>query len=178
MSEEFLVEPAAPADLSAVIALMRALAEVEGNLAAFTATAERLGEGLFGSVPGLLCWVARSGNEVLGVALCATTWVGVTSRPSLRLLNLVVEHGNRRSGIGTRLLAAVAGKCAEFDCPLDFMVRTENTAAQDFYRRLGARSRDEWQPWQLPRDALQELRSGLPPSSGRAELLDAGEERG
>lgn len=177
MDAAILVERARPEDLADVVALMRHLAEVEGNLAAFTATPERLSQGLFGEVPGLICWVARRATTVVGLALCAPTWVGVSSRPSLRLLNLVVDPAFWRSGIATRLLSEVAAACLELDCALDFMVRTENVGAQDFYRRIGGRRRDEWQPWQLPREALRALVSGGSPS-GAGESPDAGEERG
>ena len=120
-------------DVSEGIELMRRLAVFEGHGAAFTATPERLAEGLFGPVPGLLCWVAESDGRILGVALCATTWVGITCRPSLRLLNLVVDEAVRGRGVGAQLMTAVAATCIELDCSLDWMVRTDNLTAQGFY---------------------------------------------
>lgn len=151
------VRRAAPADVMESVELMRRLAVFEGHAAAFTATPERLADGLFGPVPGLLCWVAADDGRILGVALCATTWVGISCRPSLRLLNLVVDDTVRRRGVGSRLMAAVAAKCVDLNCSLDWMVRTDNRPAQLFYLRHGAAPRDEWQSWQMSREALQEL---------------------
>ena len=144
-------------DVAAGVDLMRRLAVFEGHAAAFTATPERLAEGLFGPVPGLLCWVAESDGRILGIALCATTWVGITCRPSLRLLNLVVDDAIRGHGVGSRLMAAVAAKCVELECSLDWMIRTNNVPAQRFYLKFGATPREEWQPWQMSREALRSL---------------------
>src|SRR4051794_1532908 len=155
--DHFVVEQARPDDVEAVVSLVRELAALEGHISSFTATPERLTDGLFGSVPGLLCWVTRSDRRVVGAALCATTWGGVTCRPSIRLLDLVVDAEMRSRGVGTRLMAAVATACVDLDCNLDWMVRTENYAAQAFYARLGARPRLGWQPWQLTVAAVRDL---------------------
>lgn len=158
-----VVRQASLRDVADGVELMRRLAVFEGHASAFTATPERLAEGLFGRVPGLLCWVAEYDGRVLGVALCATTWVGITCRPSIRLLNLVVDDAVRGRGIGTRLMAAVAAACVELDCSLDWMVRTENLPVQRFYLRLGAAPREEWQAWQLSRESIQALAASVGP---------------
>lgn len=158
------IRPAAPADVPQVVALMRQLAEFEGHAASFTATPDRLAEGLFQGSGGLQCWAADVDGEVVGVALCATTWVGISSRPALRLLNLVVQPSARGAGIGSRLMTAVAAACVEIDCALDWMVRSDNLAAQTFYDHLGAAARPGWQPWQLSREGCHRLAEKNGPS--------------
>jgi ribosomal protein S18 acetylase RimI-like enzyme len=153
------VRPAAPGDEVAAVALMRQLAEWEGHASSFAATPDRLADGLFGEVPGLRCWVAERGDAIMGVALCATTWTGVTCRPSLRLLNLVVAAGARGAGTGTALVRAVVAACVQLDCALDWMVRADNVGAQGFYAGLGAERREGWQVWQLAGDAMRRLAS-------------------
>jgi GNAT superfamily N-acetyltransferase len=130
---------------------------MEGHGSPFTATPDRLADGLFGAVPGLRCWVAERDDVVAGVALCATTWTGVTCRPSLRLLNFVVAADARGAGTGTALVRAVAAACLRLDCALDWMVRADNLGAQGFYAGLGAEHRESWQVWQLAGDAMRRL---------------------
>lgn len=169
-----VIRPAAPADVRQVIALMRQLAEFEGHAASFTATPDRLAKGLFRAGGGLRCWVADGGGEVVGVALCATTWVGITSRPALRLLNLVVHPTARGAGIGLRLMTAVARACVELDCALDWMLRSDNVAAQTFYEGLGAAARPGWQPWQLSREGCHRLVENTEPPGPSAPQLPGG----
>jgi ribosomal protein S18 acetylase RimI-like enzyme len=151
------VEPARPEDVPRVLELMRDLAEIEGNSARFSATAATLRTALFETAAGMLCWVARDEGRVVGIALCAPSWTGITCRPSLRLVALFVDATTRKRGIGEQLVAAVAERCVELDCALDLTVRAGNATAQRFYRRLGGTRRDGWEPWRLPVESLRRL---------------------
>jgi ribosomal protein S18 acetylase RimI-like enzyme len=58
--------------------------------------------------------------------------------PPAELLSIMVEPSQRSRGIGTQLLAALAGACQERAIPLlDVTVDAENKGAQRFYRRHG-----------------------------------------
>lgn len=75
---------------------------------------------------------ARRGGEVVGYAgqMYAVGDAHVT--------NIATAPGQRRSGVGTRLLAALAWEAIGHDCTaLTLEVRTSNTAAQELYRRFG-----------------------------------------
>jgi len=61
-------------------------------------------------------------------------------------------------GVATALFRALAAEAAARGCArMDWAVLDWNEPAKGFYRRLGARHNDTWEPWRLDGQALAAL---------------------
>jgi GNAT superfamily N-acetyltransferase len=142
------IRAATPADIPAILDLIRALATYErAPNAVKTTEADLLRDG-FGEQPCFECLIAENDEghgQPAGFALYFynySTWRG---RPGIHLEDLFVLPRFRGQGIGKALLARVAARAAERGCPrLQWDVLAWNQTAIDFYQSLGAQFLDEW----------------------------------
>ncbi|MFI8070367.1 GNAT family N-acetyltransferase [Streptomyces sp. NPDC086033] len=153
-----MIRPATPADLPAIHALIRELAEYERALEEAKATEEQLHEALFGPRPAAYAHVATdSTDSVIGYAiwfLNFSTWRGVHG---IYLEDLYVRPTARGGGHGKALLTELARICVERGYQrLEWSVLNWNTPAIDFYEALGARPQNEWTVYRLTDEALVE----------------------
>jgi GNAT superfamily N-acetyltransferase len=146
------------------------LAEYERSPELCTLTDEQLDSALFGPKAVAHCHVAEVADEVVGCAiwfLNFSTWRGV---PGVYLEDLFVRPAHRGSGLGTALLAALAGICADRGyARLEWQVLDWNEPSIGFYRALGAAPMDEWTTYRLDGNALAAFAStggGFGPVSG------------
>jgi ribosomal protein S18 acetylase RimI-like enzyme len=152
-----VIRPATPADIPAIHALIRELAEYERALDEAKATEEQLHEALFGSHPAAHAHVATDDatGAVIGYAiwfLNFSTWRGVHG---IYLEDLYVRPTARGGGHGKALLTELARICVERGYQrLEWSVLNWNTPAIDFYQALGARPQDEWTVYRLTDEAL------------------------
>jgi GNAT superfamily N-acetyltransferase len=161
-----VIRTATPADVPAILGLIRDLAEYERALDDVSATEAQIHEALFGERPSVFCDVADVDGEVVGFAvwfLNFSTWLG---RHGIYLEDLFVSRDRRRDGIGRALLVRLAQHCVERGYGrLEWSVLDWNEPAIDFYRALGAEAMDEWTVHRLAGDALDHLaRSGERPA--------------
>ncbi|HVF06054.1 MAG TPA: GNAT family N-acetyltransferase [Frankiaceae bacterium] len=156
-----MIRPAAPADVPAVLGLIRELATYEREPDAVVATADGLRSALFGPSPTVYCHVAEADGEVVGFALWFrnfSTWLG---RPGIYLEDLYVRPAYRGRGLGKALLATLASIATERGYGrVEWSVLDWNSPAHDFYRSIGARPMDEWTVWRLSGDTLTALATG------------------
>ncbi|WP_329442174.1 GNAT family N-acetyltransferase [Streptomyces canus] len=152
-----MIRPATPADIPAIHALIRELAEYERALDEAKATEEQLHEALFGAHPAAHAHVATDDatGAVIGYAiwfLNFSTWRGVHG---IYLEDLYVRPTARGGGHGKALLTELARICVERGYQrLEWSVLNWNTPAIDFYQALGARPQDEWTVYRLTDEAL------------------------
>jgi GNAT superfamily N-acetyltransferase len=74
------------------------------------------------------------------------------------LEDLFVDPAARGGGVARRLVEALAAEAQERGCArVEWAVLDWNEAAKAFYRRLGARHNDTWEPWRLDGAALVAL---------------------
>ncbi|MFL5998215.1 MAG: GNAT family N-acetyltransferase [Streptomyces sp.] len=151
-----MIRPATPADLPAIHALIRELADYERALEEAKATEEQLHEALFGPRPAAYAHVATdSTDSVVGYAiwfLNFSTWRGVHG---IHLEDLYVRPTARGGGHGKALLTELARICVERGYQrLEWSVLNWNTPAIDFYESLGARPQNEWTVYRLTDEAL------------------------
>ncbi|MFE3036210.1 GNAT family N-acetyltransferase [Streptomyces canus] len=151
-----MIRPATPADIPAIHALIRELADYEEALAEAKATEEQLHKALFGPHPAAYAHVATDSTDtVVGYAiwfLNYSTWRGVHG---IYLEDLYVRPTARGSGHGKALLTGLARICVERGYQrLEWSVLNWNTPAIDFYKSLGARPQDEWTVYRLTDEAL------------------------
>jgi GNAT superfamily N-acetyltransferase len=153
------IRAATPADIPAILDLIRALATYErAPDAVKTTEADLLRDG-FGEQPCFECLIAENGEgQPAGFALYFynySTWRG---RSGIHLEDLFVSPRFRGQGIGKALLARVAARAAERGCPrLQWDVLAWNQTAIDFYRGLGAEFLDEWRIMRVADEGIRSL---------------------
>ena len=147
-----------PADLPALLELIRELARFERLEHEVEATVESLHDSLFGSQPVAAALLARSANVLAGYALYFFTFSSFIGRPGLWLDDVYVRPSFRHRGLGRALIRAVARIGAERNCGrFEWTALNWNKNALEFYRSLGAQAMDDWVLLRLNSEALRRL---------------------
>lgn len=154
-----MIRPTTPADVPAVLDMIRSLALYERAPDAVEATEAMLHEALFGPDPKVYAHLAcTTSGEAVGFALwfvTFSTWVG---RQGIWLEDLYVDPAHRGEGHGVALLQTLAAVCVERGYGrLEWNVLDWNESALRFYRSLGATALDEWTVQRLTGPALTAL---------------------
>ena len=147
---------ATPADLPAVVGLIRELAEYEKLTHLVVVTPESLAPHLFGPRPAAEAVVGEVDDRVVAFALFFTNFSTFLGRPGLYLEDLYVQPAHRGTGLGKALLQhlgalAVARGCGRFE----WSVLDWNENAISFYESMGATVLPDWRICRLAGDALQ-----------------------
>ncbi|WP_411151392.1 GNAT family N-acetyltransferase [Streptomyces sp. A30] len=157
-----MIRAATPADIPAIHAFVRELAEYEKAPHEAKATPDQLHEALFGERPAAYAHIATDDTtgEPVGFALWFlnfSTWRGVHG---IYLEDLYVRPTARGGGHGKALLTELARICVE-RCyeRLEWSVLNWNAPSIAFYEALGARPQDEWTVYRLTDGALRTLGS-------------------
>lgn len=162
------IEAAAPADASLILEFIRELAEYERLAHAVSATEEDLCRTLFGPEAYAHALVARLDDQPAGFAVYFFNYSTFLGRPGLYLEDLYVRPAARRRGVGSRLLAHLAGIALERRCGrMEWAVLDWNERAIAFYLSLGASPNEEWTTYRLSSEALRRL-AATPDRDGRA----------
>ncbi|MDG9702265.1 GNAT family N-acetyltransferase [Streptomyces sp. DH37] len=161
-----MIRPAAPADVPAIHAMIRELAEYERSLEEARATEEQLRDALFRENPAVFALVAeddRSGEPV-GFALWFLNFSTWTGTHGVYLEDLYVRPAARGAGHGRALLAELARLCVERGYErFQWWVLNWNEPAIGFYKSLGAEPMDEWTVFRLSGEPLRALAAGRAP---------------
>jgi len=157
-TENFAIRPATAADVPIILALIRALATYERAPNDVTATEDGLSKVLFGEKPAAEVLLAFENETAVGFAVFFhnfSTWLG---RPGLYLEDLFVRPEDRGKGYGRALLIHLAKIARNRGCGrMEWAVLDWNEPAIQFYRKLGAKSMDEWTVFRLKRDGIAKL---------------------
>ncbi|WP_077488544.1 GNAT family N-acetyltransferase [Sinomonas mesophila] len=151
------LRPAEPADVPAILELIRELAAYEREPDAVKNTVEMLTEQLFGENPAIFAHVVEdsSGGEISGFALWFlnySTWEGTHG---IYLEDLYVRPAARGLGYGKALLRELARIAVERGyARVEWSVLKWNEPSIGFYRGLGAHPMEEWDTFRLTGDAL------------------------
>src|SRR5579872_823112 len=152
------IREATAADVSQILAFIRALAEYEREPDAVLATEADLMRDGFGPNPFYFCLIAQSDGSPAGFALYFynySTWLG---RPGLYLEDLFVKPEFRGHGIGKALLQRCAQIAVEENCcRFQWQVLDWNQPAIDFYHRMGARMMKEWLTMRAEGDEIRRV---------------------
>jgi GNAT superfamily N-acetyltransferase len=155
------VRHAAPADVEAVLVLMRELAEHEGHSQYFRLTEESLTRYCF-TAPARLEMVVAVGEEgIVGYATCMpqlSPWAG---REYLFVDDVYVVASQRGRGVGARLMERIGAIATDRDLDVRWHVETDNVSAQKFYRSLGAELRSRF----IAYWSQESIRSYAPPDA-------------
>lgn len=144
-SNQLNITPATEADVPILLALIRELAEFERLAHEVESDADSLRAALFGRQPVAAALLARAGDAPAGYAIYFRTFSTFVGRPGIFLEDLYVRPGFRQRGLGRALLEAIAKICIENGGGrLEWNALHWNENALRFYRRLGAKVRDDW----------------------------------
>lgn len=138
-----LIREAKPKDISAVLRLIRELADFEREPKAVVNTESELHQHIF---KDKICnaIVADDNNEIIGFALyynSYSTWKG----KCLYLEDLYVQEARRKHGIGALLFEKIIS-IAEYQKVrrLEWLVLDWNQPAIQFYKKYGANLDNSW----------------------------------
>jgi GNAT superfamily N-acetyltransferase len=172
----FTLRPAELRDVTAIVGLIRELADFERLTHLLQVTPEKLRPHLFGEKPVAEAWVAErpadalapGETSVVAFALFFTNFSTFLAQPGLYLEDLYVRPSHRGLGIGRALLTRLARLAAERQCGrLEWNVLDWNADAIRFYEKVGATLLPDWRLCRLAGDALQQFRSPMAESAAR-----------
>lgn len=157
-----LLRPVRPADVPAILTLIRELADYEREPDAVLTTEEQLHEVLFGERPAAFGHVVEhpgaDGPEVAAFAIWFLNFSTWTGRHGVYLEDLYVRPAHRGRGYGQALLRELARVCVERGYGrLEWSCLRWNTPARGFYASIGAQAMEEWLPYRVDGEALQRL---------------------
>lgn len=154
------IVPATPADVPAVLELIRELAAYEKLLHEVVASEALVREALFGPRPVVECVLAWDGAQPVGFALYFHNFSTFLARPGLYLEDLYVRPEHRGQGIGEALLRHLARLAVQRGCGrMEWSVLNWNRRAIEFYERMGAVGVSEWTVFRVSGEALRRLGS-------------------
>jgi GNAT superfamily N-acetyltransferase len=156
-----MIRTATPADVSAIFALMFELAEFEKLTHLFIATEDGVHDALFGARAAAEALVAEEHGEVVGYALFFHNYSTFLGKRGLYLEDLYVRPSLRGSGLGTKMLRALAALAVERQCGrFEWSVLDWNQPAIDFYEKMGATVLPDWRIVRITGDSLDALARG------------------
>lgn len=149
------IRPATPADVPALVTLIKALADYEQLSHQVTGTADDLAVALFGPRPYAEAALAWFDGQPVGMVLFFYNFSTFLMKPGLYLEDIFVQPDYRGQGIGKALLVYLGKLALARGCGrLDWSVLDWNTPAIEFYQRMGAEIKPEWQLCRVTGDAL------------------------
>jgi GNAT superfamily N-acetyltransferase len=152
------IRPGTRRDVPLILEMIRGLARYERLEHEFEATAARLRRHGFGPQPYFRTLICRRGRTPVGFALYFFAYSTFLARPTLYIEDLFVIPEERGRGAGKALLAALARITVRRGCGrMDWAVLDWNTPAIRFYKRIGARLREDWILTRLTGDHLRRL---------------------
>jgi GNAT superfamily N-acetyltransferase len=153
-----MIRSALPADVPAVLSLIRALARYEKLEHEVVGTEDQLREGLFGARPRVEALVVDDAGALVGFALYLHNYSTFLCRPGLYLEDLFVVPEHRGKGYGVALLKELARIATSRGCQrLEWAVLDWNEPAKGFYRSLGAIEKSDWRIMRVTGEALEKL---------------------
>jgi GNAT superfamily N-acetyltransferase len=165
----FTLRAAELRDVSAIVELIRELAEFEKLTHLLQVTPEKLRPHLFGEKPAAEAFVAEVRADgaaprettVVGFALFFTNFSTFLAQPGLYLEDLYIKPSHRGQGIGEALLTRLARLAVERNYGrFEWSVLDWNEHAIRFYQRMGATVMPDWRICRIAGDALQAFAPG------------------
>ena len=158
MSDALDIRPATPADVPAILAMVRELAEFEKLTHLVVGTEAQLHADLFGAHPVIECLVTFDGGEPIAFALYFHNYSTFLTRRGLYLEDVYVRPVARGKGVGKALLIRLAQIARERQCGrFEWSVLDWNENAIRFYESLGAVVMPDWRICRVTGEALDAL---------------------
>ena len=160
-SSKLTIRAAQACDVPHILAMIHEMAEFEHLTHLLNASEEQLKNDLFGPHPAAECAVATVDAQPVGYALFFHNYSTFLTRRGLYLEDLYVKADARSLGVGKALLKHLAKLACERQCArFEWSVLDWNTAAIQFYEKLGASVLPDWRTCRVTGDALQAMAQG------------------
>ncbi|HVL74753.1 MAG TPA: GNAT family N-acetyltransferase [Noviherbaspirillum sp.] len=154
----FSIRFAAPADVPAILAMIRELAEFEKLTHLFVADETALAEALFAERPHCECLVGEEDGRPVAFALFFHNFSTFLARRGLYLEDLYVKPEHRGRGHAEAMLRELARIAVERGCGrFEWSVLDWNENAIRFYRKMGAEVMPDWRICRVTGDGLSAL---------------------
>ena len=154
------LRPATPADLPAIVGLIRELADFEKLLRLVVVAPEALRPHLFGPRPAAEAVVAEADGAVVAFALFFTNFSTFLGQPGLYLEDLYVQPAHRGQGLGRAVLEHLGALAVERGCGrFEWSVLDWNENAIRFYEKMGATVMPDWRICRVTGESLQAFAS-------------------
>ena len=144
-------------DLSAVLDLIKELADFENAKDQVSITLEDLEKDGFGENPWYWFLVAEKDNEIVGLSfywIRYSTWKG----KFLFLEDFVIKKEYKRQGIGSKLFEETINICKKQKLNgMTWQVLNWNTPAIKFYKKYNADISQEWLNGKLTKNQIDEI---------------------
>jgi GNAT superfamily N-acetyltransferase len=156
-----LIRPAVASDAGVILRFIRELAEYEKLAHEVVATEQGVREQLFGSAPKAEALVAERDGAPVGFCLFFHNFSTFLARPGLYIEDLYVRPECRGQGIGKAFLQEVVRLAKERKCGrVEWSALDWNKPAIDFYKKLGAVTKDGWMGFRLTADKFEKVIEG------------------
>ncbi len=152
------IRAAVPADVPAIVGLIRELAEFEQLSHLVKVTPQTLEPHLFGARPVAEALVVELEQQVVAFALFFTNFSTFLGQPGLYLEDLYVQPAHRRAGIGRALLRRLAALAVQRQYGrFEWSVLDWNQDAISFYTSMGATVMTDWRICRVAGESLTAL---------------------
>jgi len=147
-------------DAQAITKMLVQLATEIGDSHKFMSNTDAIRRYGFGKNRIFQCFIAESHEEHQGIAVFFPEFSTTRGKPGVYIQDLWVSENARGQGLGGRLLAEVAKHAAsEWQAAyLKLTVYEDNSAAAEFYRRLGFQAGEGDRPMSVNETAFQQLK--------------------
>ena len=155
--EDFKIRFACKNDAGLILDFIKKLADYEKKLSEVVATEDDIREFFFE------CKIAEAiigeyDGKPVGFAVFFYNFSTFMGRPGIYIEDMYVNPEVRSKGIGTLMFAFIAKLAVERKCcRLEWTVLHWNEPSINFYKKMGAVSKDEWEIYKMDGIALQEL---------------------
>ena len=162
MSDEIIIRPASSDDVGTIHRLLGDLARSIGAGSSYQSTPQDLHSAGFTDPPAYFALVAERGGEGLGLALYFYTFSTWRGRRGVYIQDLHVVETERGSGLGRRLVEAVAAHARRDGCThLRLAVALDNKKARGFYKKLGFTECADEMACQIDDDKFSRMAEGV-----------------
>lgn len=162
----YTLRPARPADIPAILGLMRDLAAFEKLEHIFSATPESLRNSFFADEPSAHCLVITPEDQPdtpISYIMWFYNYSSFLDRRGIYLEDLYIDPAHRKQGLGAAVLRHLAKLAVEQGCGrFEWVVLDWNKNAIDFYEHQGAQILHDWRVARVTGEALQRLAEGRP----------------
>jgi GNAT superfamily N-acetyltransferase len=155
--KNFKIRFAGENDAGLILDFIKKLADYEKKLSQVVATEIDIREAFFERKIAEAI-IGEYNNKPVGFVVFFYNFSTFMGRPGIYIEDFYVDSEFRGNGIGTLMLAFIAKLAIERKCgKLEWMVLEWNEPSINFYKNIGAISKDEWETYKLDGIALKKL---------------------
>lgn len=158
MSNQLIIRPVTPEDVTLLFDLIKGLADYEKLSHIVTGNTELLTKHLFSDRPFIYSILAEYDQKPVGFALYFFNYSTFLTKPGIYLEDLFVIPEYRGKGIGKALLNHLGKIALENDCGrIEWSVLDWNQPAIEFYQYIGAEILPDWRICRVTGEGIKNI---------------------